>query len=116
EANSPFQVAWLSDEKREEYLDRVRQLAEKSGRKAEPPIVFEGNAPADINKNRRLMELLNAPDWPAASAAPIAWLGDPVAIKEPTGVTLRRQSGANVMIVGQQEESAMALQAAMMLS
>ncbi len=42
----------------------------------------------------------------------MAWLGEPVAIKEPTSVTFRRQSGANVLVVGQQEESAMAMMVA----
>src|SRR5439155_1393234 len=71
-----------------------------------PAIVFEGNAPADILKNQRLAALLNS-TAPPPTAAPLAWLGEPVAIKDPTAVTLRRQSGANVLIVGQQEEAAM---------
>jgi DNA segregation ATPase FtsK/SpoIIIE, S-DNA-T family len=46
----------------------------------------------------------------------LAWLGEPVAIKDPTAVTLRRQSGANVLIVGQQEEAAMAMMEMSMIS
>jgi hypothetical protein len=46
----------------------------------------------------------------------VAYLGEPVAIKDPTGITLRRQSGANVLIVGQHDESAMALMQSTVLS
>src|SRR5438552_461056 len=90
ENNSPFQIAWLSDDQRDVYLDRVQARQEAAalagngnGRPArEEPIVFEGNAPADILKNHRLVGLVKAPAWPEASSAPpLAWLGDPVAIK-----------------------------------
>jgi hypothetical protein len=39
-----------------------------------------------------------------------------VAIKEPASVTFRRQSGANVMLVGQQEEQALAVMSWMLIS
>src|SRR5439155_12003612 len=52
-----------------------------------------------------------------ATGTPLrAYLGDPVAIKDPTAVTFRRQAGANVLIVGQQEELAMALLASSIVS
>lgn len=35
----------------------------------------------------------------------IAWMGSAVAIKDPTAVTFRRQSGNNVLLVGQQDET-----------
>jgi hypothetical protein len=44
------------------------------------------------------------------------WLGAPVTIKEPTAVALRRQSGANVLIVGQRDETAMNLVTAGLVS
>jgi hypothetical protein len=44
-------------------------------------------------------------------AAPRIWLGAPVTMKDPTAVTLRRQSGANLLIVGQRDEVAMNLMA-----
>jgi hypothetical protein len=71
--------------------------------------VFEGNVPADIRKNPALAHAIEMFPPPAIPDAPRIWLGDPVAIKEPTQVVLRRQSGANVLIVGQQEEPALAL-------
>jgi hypothetical protein len=108
EGNSPFQIAWLPDEKREEYLNRVSTRAATEGNGHEPPIVFEGNAPADVAKNMKLARILDTAQWSADGSVPLVWLGEPVAIKDPTAVAFRRQSGANILIVGQQEEAALA--------
>ena len=106
ENNSPFQVAWLPDKKRELYLARVNEMIETKGvrRPVVHPIVFEGNAPADITKNNPLERELRTP---TKTLAPRGWIGDPVAIKDPTSVVFRRQSGSNVLIVGQQDEQAL---------
>src|SRR5258705_2530836 len=61
EGNSPFQVAWLPDDRREIYLSRVRTRADAlPNHHHSPAIVFEGNAPADIHKNQKLAALLNS--------------------------------------------------------
>ncbi len=116
EANSPFQVAWLPDEKRDVYLDKVRAKAKAvAGAATAPAVVFEGNAPADPAGNQNLIAALSA----APTSAPPsvrAWIGEPVAIKEPTAITLRRQSGANVLLVGQQEEQALSVMAWSLIS
>ena len=106
ESNSPFQVAWLSDERREKYLQAVEDKLQKVGtrRPVERPLVFEGNAAADLTKNARL---LAAAGGTKAANPPLAWVGDPVAIKDPTSVAFRRQSGANLLIVGQADEQAL---------
>jgi len=116
EGNSPFQTAWLPDDRRNVYLDRVRALAEERRIRREPPVVFEGNAPADIRQNRTLVRLLEASDWPAPSTAPRAWLGEAVAIKDPTNVTFKRQSGAHLLFVGQRDDAALAMMASAMIS
>src|SRR5207302_10120143 len=82
EGNSPFQVAWLPDERKDRYLDQVRQRAESEGIKTTPAIVFEGNAPADLAANAMLAALLNGKDGAALSGPPRAWVGEPVAVQE----------------------------------
>ncbi|MDM8004896.1 MAG: FtsK/SpoIIIE domain-containing protein [Phycisphaerae bacterium] len=114
--NSPFQTAWLADDRRDELLERVSRKAEETTVEREPLIVFEGNAPSDIAGNRLLSRLLAAPNWPVTSAAPQAWLGDAVAIKDPTSVAFRRQSGSNLLMVGQRDEAALAMMASAMVS
>jgi hypothetical protein len=116
EANSPFQIAYLGDELRERYLDRVTEKMKQVGGKFNEPIVFEGNAAADFAKNPLLRNRLLEPTWPQQLAPAHAWLGDPVAIKDPTAIIFRRQSGSNVLLVGQQDESALAVMVSAMLS
>jgi DNA segregation ATPase FtsK/SpoIIIE, S-DNA-T family len=110
EGNSLFQVAWLPGEKHIWYLKRIRAMAQD--RRYVPPqaqIVFEGNAPAAIQGNSELSDLLLAANWPARTRTVSVWLGEPIAIKEPTCACLRRQSGSNLLIVGQNDEAAAAL-------
>jgi len=116
EANSPFQVAWLPDERRDVYLDKVNALVEKHKVNLPPAVVFEGNAAADIRMNAKMKLLREAPAWSEPPAVTTIWLGEPVAIKDPTSILLRRQSGANVLMVGQQEEQAMAVLASSLFS
>jgi hypothetical protein len=119
EGNSPFQVAYLSDERRDIYLDRVNkklaEFVERHKRRPTPPIVFEGNAPADITTNAFLADLIKSPTWPEPKTAVVGWMGDPVAIKDPAAASFRRQSGANMMIIGQSEENAISINAAVMV-
>jgi hypothetical protein len=123
EGNNPFQVVWLSDERHEEYLRQIRELARRRQFvRPEPQIVFEGSAPADLGKNPWLHQLLVDPSWrgPAAGRLPprtsYAWLGEAMAIKDPTAAVIRPQTGSNVLILGQQEEPAVAVMVAAVLS
>ena len=112
EGNDPFQVVWLSEEKREDLL---RDLGERSAGKYPPPLVFEGNSAADPARNPALVRALEAKAWPADVRSPLAWLGDPVAIKEPTVAAFRAQGASNLLLLGQNEEAARGLFAAALL-
>jgi S-DNA-T family DNA segregation ATPase FtsK/SpoIIIE len=112
--NSPFQVAWLSDSCRDSCLSRITEPVRIKQFPHAPMVVFEGNAPADIRTNRLLAECLERRGEACLArtiTAPRIWLGAPVTMKDPTAVTLRRQSGANLLIVGQRDEVAMNLMA-----
>jgi hypothetical protein len=104
EGNHPFQIVWLPDDRREVYLEKIRSLASNCGVAPRGQIVFEGNLPADPARNAQLKTLLAATD----EAAPArAWLGEAVAIKEPTAAVFRPQSGCNLLLVGQNEDAAL---------
>jgi len=108
EGNSPFQVVWLPDQERDQWLDKVTALAEQRHRHFPSPIVFEGNAPANIRENDALRTVRETtPTAPAVS--PRAWLGAPNSIKGPTEVVFHRQSGNHLLIVGQRDEAALTL-------
>ncbi|MEP0842028.1 MAG: cell division protein FtsK, partial [Phycisphaerae bacterium] len=75
EANSPFQVAWLPDERRDELLVRIRERAQREPSVfARPAVVFEGNAPGDLSKNEPLAGLIAADSWPEPTESPRVWL------------------------------------------
>ncbi len=117
EGNNPFQVSWLSDSERERALTQVTELARQHGRADEPTIVFEGAESADPRENRQLVQLLQRKDWPdEAEVEAVAWMGQPVTIAPPTGVRLRRHHAANVLVVGQRDDAALAMLQTAMLS
>ncbi len=115
EGNSPFQVCWLGDDERDRWLEKVRALAVERGDQHPGPIVFEGNAPADVRENHLLNAALATPPEKAPSAAR-CWLGAPNAIKGPTEAIFRRQSGNHLLIVGQRDEPTQALLAFALIS
>jgi hypothetical protein len=117
EGNELFQTVWLSEERREQALRAVRELArQRNHAPARPQIVFEGTAPADLARNPLLERLVEEPAWPSTPGALHAWLGEAVAIKDPTAAVFRRQGGANLLLVGQHGEAAASLLAATLLS
>jgi DNA segregation ATPase FtsK/SpoIIIE, S-DNA-T family len=109
EGNNLFQVVWLPDANREGYLEKIQEMSRGLKNQKPPPIVFEGNLPADVHKNPLLNRLMEATEWPEAPKADYAWLGDAIAIKDPTAIVFRPQSGSNVLIVGQNDEAALAM-------
>jgi hypothetical protein len=103
-------VVWLAEERREQLLSEIHARA---GDRWPAPLVFSGNSAADIAANRALARHL-AHALPVK--VPVAWLGDPVAIKEPTAVAFRAQGGTNLLMIGQSEDPARALFASALLS
>jgi hypothetical protein len=113
EGNHPFQVVWLSDHERESYLKKLAEMSDQQHLSLGAPTIFEGNVAADAADNDLLRAAITTP---TPSTSPRAWLGAAVAIKDPTCVTLRRQAGANLLIVGQQEDLALGILASCFIS
>lgn len=109
EGNSRFQIAWFDDGERNLLLKEVRQLGQSAGRVARTPIVFEGNAPALIDGNHELSQLLVEPTWGALRQTYRAWVGEPIAIANHVEIRLRRQSGGNLLVLGQREDLGLAM-------
>ncbi len=108
EGNHPFQVVWLADHRKEDYLKKLRALDISQGQETpRSQIVFEGSLPALPSNNPRLEGLLDASSWPSEPPkAASAWLGEAIAIKDPTSATFRPQGGSNLLLVGQEDEGA----------
>ncbi len=110
EGNHHFQVVWLPDAVREVHLKRIAQLTAERGIVPRPQIVFEGNLPSDLTRHP-----IFSGDRPGNTTTPKtlhAWLGEAVAIKDPTSAAFRPQGGANLLMVGQNEELASGVMAA----
>ncbi len=114
--NHPFQVVFLPDERREIFLDQVHDMVKQRGFQSQPQIVFEGNVPADPADNKMLARLLSADRPTSIPQVADLWLGDAVAIKDPTCINFRAQSGSNLLIVGQNEEAALGILATALIS
>jgi hypothetical protein len=114
EGNHPFQIVWLSDDERDDYLRRLSDFAcrsQRAGIRRPPPIVFEGNVPADPAENPTLRDDLAAANWPETCIEPHFWLGSAVAIKGPTSAVFARQAGGNLLLAGQREEASLGIMA-----
>ena len=115
EGNSPFQAVWLSEQVRDECLAKVRRRADEKKAPYPGPFVFEGNAPADVRDNLQLRHLLQV-GTPATATLARVWLGAPNSIKGPTEAVFQRQTGSNLLIVGQSDERALTLLAMALIS
>lgn len=110
EGNAFFQVCWLDEAHRDGYLNRVNDLVRtRMPGWSRTPIVFEGNQPGQIEVNPLLQTRLEAPSWTPGLRSAVAWLGDAVAIKDPTAASFRRQGGSHLLIVGQNDEAAVGI-------
>src|SRR5205085_1045844 len=76
----------------------------------------DGSKHADVAENALLQDALRASTWTTPQKVVQAWLGDPIAIKEPTAVQIRVQAGNNLLIVGQQEDVALGMLLTALLS
>jgi hypothetical protein len=112
EGNHLFQVVWLDDIHRDELLRDIHARALKGGERR-VPIVFEGNAAVEISQNAELVRSL---EQPRHNPPWHAWLGEPVAIKDPTSAGFRKQTSSNLMMVGQHEKTAFALMTSSIIS
>ena len=109
EGNNPFQVVWLSEDRREAILEKLRERPHSPSR----CLVFEGSAAAELHENAMLQRLLASPNETGPATL---WLGDAIAIKDPTAVVFRPQSGANLLLIGQSEEASLAIATASLVS
>jgi hypothetical protein len=105
--NHPFQVVWLPESQRIDYLRKVEAKSKQLGIGTRETIVFEGDQAADPSNNVQLREMLQRGPNANPSAPQKAWIGAAVAIKEPTFATFGRHAGSNLLVVGAWDESAL---------
>lgn len=105
--NHPFQVVWLPESQRIDYLRQIEQKSKQRNSGDKETIVFEGDQAADPERNLPLREMLEKGPSAVKGASQKAWIGAAVAIKEPTFASFGRHSGSNMLVVGAWEDSAL---------
>lgn len=100
EGNSPFQIAWLSEEEQSTALRGLAELAREQNVRTPPMIVFEGNVPADPARNDELTHRIQSTRERQESLPLRTWIGEAVAITGPAEIDFPRHSGANLLVVG----------------
>ena len=135
EGNHPFQIVWLGEQERQDYLRRIRDEAQGKGDRGRstdairtmsltPPLVFEGNIPADLTTNRRLQRVLaKSRQTPTRTDAEFpfdaawnCWLGDSVSMGGPIELSFGLRDGGNLLFVGRDEQAALGIMTACALA
>jgi hypothetical protein len=120
EGNSFFQVALFSEEDRNKSLAEISSFAEKRqggfNGAIDPPVVFEGNAPARFDECKPLKEAIAVSSKAERLKGASAWLGEPIAIRPPTTARFRRQGGNNLLIVCRDEEEGVGIAISSLIS
>ncbi|MCU1372058.1 MAG: cell division protein FtsK, partial [Ilumatobacteraceae bacterium] len=96
EGNVPFQAAYEEEDDRLRRLDQLRALADGGGF-TRRPVVFEGYGAARFEDESAVAVARSF-----AGASPFAVplrIGRPMTLQGPVDIVLRRESGANVMVV-----------------
>lgn len=116
EANKLFQVALFTEQDRDTYLGRITELAKGAEESFPPPIIFEGNEPANIESCLPMQQNIESGQWPGRIKSADAWLGEPIAISPPIVARFRRQGGSNLLVVTRDEQQGVGTVIASLLS
>ena len=116
EGNQPFQVVWLPEDVQKDFLSRIAEKAEKEKWKPETPtVVFEGNAPAELERNEELFDMLGS-GYTDEQSIERVWIGESSSIRGPAQIEFLPNTGSNLLIAGQHREAAYALAACSIIS
>jgi hypothetical protein len=109
-----FQSTSIDDHERGLALRDLRRLA-MARQLTRTPQVFEGRAPARL-EDSAIRHLGEHASMQHARLKPRLWLGEPCAIGNAVEVTMRREAGSNLLIVGRDERQGQGLLVAAMAS
>ena len=112
EGNNPFQTALLKENERNSRLAVLRKRADetysntpKLAERFSEPFVFEGSEPSNFRDCRPFSTALR--EWPNTTSTVLnLWVGEPIAMAPAHAIVLKRQSGANLLVIDRNEELA----------
>ena len=121
--NIPGQVADFSPEARIAALRKIQSIAQDRNYArpiSEPLILFDGRRPTRLQDNALLTQLTNAnrwlepieiktlireANWRTREYPSVAWLGEAMRIGDHSRVIFRRQTGSNLLLIGESAEN-----------
>lgn len=112
EGNQKFQVGFLDGEKISEILGKLQEnMLKVYGKKMlHKPIIFDGKTAASIESNELLMSQLQTKSFKRNDNFTDIFIGEPSFLDEhPISFKIRKQNESNVLIVGQDIDSAIAI-------
>lgn len=127
------QVVDMSPSARQKILLRIQSVAvEKSYKRQQPLILFDGTRPTKLSHNRQLTQLsemphwlspknlnkevFQEPDWLVEETPGVAWLGEAMQIGNHTKAIFRRRPRSNMLLVGSSEETIFGILSGIVLS
>ena len=110
EGNNLFQVVWLSDERREQYLERIQELCRERHIHSRRRSSSRATCRPTSSKNPLLNRLARGAGLARAAQGRLrpGWATRSRSRTRPAAV-FRPQSGSNILIVGQNDEAALAM-------
>ena len=113
EGNNPFQTALLTENERNRRLVALREHADdtylnnpKLAEHFSGPFVFEGSEPSDFRACRPFSNVLKECPNTKSNTVLNLWVGEPISMSPAHAVVLKRQSGANLLVIERNEELA----------
>ncbi len=99
--NVIYQVAYLNDEKIKGIISKLKSKYESSDTNGFSRYIFDGQEPADINTNADIQ------DFVPTNGKIKVYVGTPFALNDSHSCySLQRENGYNILIVGQDQETA----------
>ena len=141
-ANRVGKVAFLSDQRRQELLQTMRNKARQklSAKDLPMTVIFDGKAQPNLIENPQLHKILEQPrwmtpkewqklarqsiydggldraDWFSAERPNVIWLGQEFSVRGQAMIILRRRLGENVLIIGANNAARYGMLAAILTS
>lgn len=109
DATIQVRVAYVTPDERALYLRGLQEFARLKGYvRTAPLILFSRNTPAVWSESRAVAQWLGRASQPLP-LAPLFWLGQPMRIADDIAIALERQQGANLLVLGSDENLALRL-------
>jgi S-DNA-T family DNA segregation ATPase FtsK/SpoIIIE len=109
DATMQVRIAKINTDERVVYLKGIQEYSHvQHYTRRDPMIVFSRTSPANWLQCRAVSDRMKSTEWKPFTS-PLIWLGQPIRITEDLFIPLELHQGANLLIIGSDEDLAMRL-------